>query len=72
MFGVIGFLVFVCMHIRQTDVIAAAEIQESAADRNFAAMGLMADNVDIWQRRCIDAELMAKIYCAYVVNTFNG
>lgn len=79
MFGVIASLVFVGMQIRQTDVIASAEIQESAAVRNLATMELMADNIDVWQRGCVGAELtpaeqalMAKIYWAYVVNTFNG
>ena len=50
MLGIVASLIFVGLQIKQTDAIASLETQENAIARNLAALELMADNIDVWQR----------------------
>ena len=56
MFGIIASLVFVGLQLKQTDEIASIEGQESAIQRHYDMLSLMAENAGVWQRGCICGE----------------
>ncbi len=79
MLGIIASLVFVGLQLKQTDEIASIEGQESAVQRHYDMLSLMAGNADVWQRGCIGEELsateraqFAKIFTVYANNNFAG
>ncbi len=79
MLGIIASLMFVGLQIKQTDVIASLESQEYASSRILTVQGLLAENIDVWQRGYADEKLtlaeqtlMAQLYWAYVNNSFTG
>jgi hypothetical protein len=79
MLGIIASLVFVGLQLKQTDEIASIEGQESAVQRHYDMLSLMAENADVWQRGCIGEELSSaeralfgKVFTVYANNNYAG